>query len=93
MTTPNVGVTMNITITVLITENKVWRNDLSDRGTASSIVCTSFENRFKILPVGVVSKKDIGARSIFANIPLWRDLEALMPAVAIVKEEHSMNTV
>ena len=42
----------------------------------------SFENLFKILPDGVVSKNDIGSRRMFTNSRLWISLEANMPPIA-----------
>ena len=49
----------------------------------------SFENLFRIRPVGVVSKKDIGDRRMFLSIPVWRVREAKIPADASVIEEKS----
>ena len=49
----------------------------------------SFENLFRIRPVGVVSKKDIGDRRMFLSIPVWRVRDAITPADASVSEEKS----
>ena len=40
---------------------------VSSRAIFISVVSMSRENLFKILPTGVVSKKDVGARSTFCN--------------------------
>mmetsp|Transcript_15691 Transcript_15691/g.23557 ORF Transcript_15691/g.23557 Transcript_15691/m.23557 type:complete len:99 (+) Transcript_15691:1382-1678(+) len=57
------GVTQEITMITPITLENVARYDLIVATSFSSTVKTSLLNLFIILPVGVVSKKDIGARS------------------------------
>ena len=59
-----------------------------ERGMTSSMVYTSFEKRFRILPSGVVSKKAIGERRMFLSMPSWSSLEANMPAMARAKEPN-----
>ena len=54
-------------------------------GTPSSIMLTSFENRFTILPIGVVSKNDIGQRSIFFNINTCKFFAPLTTAYEKIK--------
>ena len=60
----NMGVLYEITIKVVTTDAVV---DIQIRiviGMFMSMVSTSFEKRFTILPIGVVSKNGIGARNI-----------------------------
>lgn len=42
----------------------------------------SFENLFRTLPSGVVSKKDIGSRIVFFRRPLCRFLADLIAPIA-----------
>ena len=72
MTTPKTGVAITITITVLTTLRKVKMNMRRELGTDSSMMYMSLENRFRILPRGVVSKNDIGDLMIVLSIPSWR---------------------
>ncbi len=57
----NLGVIDVTTTIVLRTAAIVWKYDLPDTTNCSSTVYISFENLFIILPIGVVSKKAIGA--------------------------------
>ena len=60
------------TTTIVAIMLKIWmvhsRNVI---GRRSSIISISLEKRFIILPIGVVSKKDIGDRSMLSSIRLW----------------------
>ena len=51
-------------MTVAMTEADVDIHTCTVTGILTSTVSTSFEKRFTIRPIGVVSKNDIGARSI-----------------------------
>ena len=56
-----IGVVYAIRIKVVkigVMANRVWRMNI---GMFMSMISTSLENRLRILPSGVVSKKDIGA--------------------------------
>ena len=64
ITDRKMGVLYDMTINVVTTDAVV---DIQIRiviGMFMSMVSTSFEKRFTILPIGVVSKNDIGARNI-----------------------------
>ena len=76
MTTKKMGVAILMTMIVENTENSVKRNERMDRGIVSSITLMSLENRFKIRPRGVVSKKDIGERRMLFMSLLCSVLEA-----------------
>ena len=39
----------------------------------------------RILPIGVVSKNDIGERTMLDSIPSWRKTDAFRPAYVIAK--------
>lgn len=66
------------TTTIVAIMLKIWmvhsRNVI---GRRSSIISISLEKRFIILPIGVVSKKDIGDRSMLSSIRLWSLAEAV----------------
>jgi hypothetical protein len=55
------GVTTEMTISVKAERAKFTKSILKVLASTSSSRYTSLENRFRILPAGVVSKKDIGA--------------------------------
>ena len=90
ITTKKIGVAIEITTMVLKTLNTVIINERKDLGIVSSIIFTSFENRFRIRPRGVVSKKDMGERRMFSRSFWWSVLEARNPAMATAKEEPKM---
>ena len=52
----------------------------------------SLENLDRILPVGVVSKKDIGARKIETRSPLWSSSDARTPKRARNMERKKTKT-
>lgn len=54
----------------------VVMKDFVLRGMISSIMLISFENRLTILPMGVVSKNDIGHRITFQSKELCKFLDA-----------------
>ena len=58
------GVLYEMTINVVTTDAVVDIQTRIVNGMFMSTVSTSFEKRFTILPIGVVSKNDIGARNI-----------------------------
>ena len=64
----NVGVVYEIIRKVDNTANKQVIHPLIIIGIVESKTSTSFPNRFKILPCGVVSKNDIGERNILLSI-------------------------
>ena len=55
-------------------------------GSVESTISKSLENRLIILPLGVVSKKDMGARMIAARRFLCKEREAPTVAKARVKD-------
>jgi len=57
-----------------------------------SIVSTSFANRFVILPRGVVSKKDIGARRTLLMACCKRTLLALVPRIDRLTEKANIKS-
>lgn len=61
MTTKNIGVVYDITITVAMRGDIANRYPLKNKGIFVSMVSMSLVNLFIILPRGVVSKNDIGA--------------------------------
>ena len=72
--------TMSVVKTLL---NAARKSRMLD-GTWRSMVSISLENRLRMRPRGVVSKKDIGARSMeWSNWP-WRVLEAFRQARATI---------
>ena len=71
---------------VLRTEREVVRNVRSDRGMVSSIPYMSLEKRLRILPRGVVSKKDIGERITLRRSLSWILREAITAPIARAKE-------
>ena len=91
MTTAKIGVAMRMTIMVETTLNTVIMNPRSERGIVSSMVYTSFENRFSTRPSGVVSKKDMGECMILSSIELWSFLEARIPPIARAKAARRIN--
>lgn len=63
---------------VPITRRHMRKNIIIERGIPSSIMYTSLENRFTILPRGVVSKNDMGERRTFRRRLLWIPRDALV---------------
>lgn len=61
------GVTIIMTTTTAKTLNIIDINIANVLGKLSSKVLTSFENLLRILPTGVVSKKEIGERRTGEN--------------------------
>lgn len=62
-------------------------------GKISSTDPISFENRFRILPDGLVLKKYIGAYTIFENMLLCKFVEALMQKLKKMKERNRVSTI
>lgn len=79
-----IGVVVAMTITVPKTATPHKKNVIKFHGVISSVICMSPLNRFTILPRGVVSKNDMGRRTILAKSRSWRTLEALTAANTIV---------
>lgn len=57
------------------TSPSIWR------GNGPSTTSTSFENRTKILPVGLTQKNFIGSRKILTKSTWWSSIEALSPPI------------
>ena len=91
MTIAKMGVAMRMTMSVETTVNTVIMNPRSDLGMVSSIVYTSFENRFSIRPSGVVSKKAMGDSMMLSSIMLCSFLEASIPPMARAKAARRTN--
>ena len=91
MTTAKMGVAMRMTMMVDTTVKTVMMNPRRDRGIVSSMVYTSFENRFRMRPRGVVSKNDMGDLMMLSNIELWSFLEARIPPMARAKAAKRTN--
>ena len=70
MTTKNIGIAVKITTTVPRTLVDMLNKSLMFIGIWVSTMSTSLENLFRILPRGVVSKKDIGDLITLSNIVL-----------------------
>ena len=66
----NSGVLYMIMNRVVSTVVKLNSKNLSASGMLKSIMLTSCENRFKMRPIGVVSKNDMGALSTAFSIVL-----------------------
>ena len=70
MTARKIGVATHTTMMVLRTEKTVMRKERKERGMDSSMMLMSLENRLRMRPRGVVSKKDMGDRRMFLSMPL-----------------------
>lgn len=82
------GVEIEIMIIIINTWNKHRISILNDAGIIISTASISFENLFKILPVGVDSKNCIVDRRIENNIELCKNLADL---ITIFKNAMSPN--
>lgn len=80
-----------MTIKVDTTIKNVKMKERRERGMTSSTMYVSLENRFRILPRGVVSKNDMGERRMFLSMELWRVREAKMADMAMQKEAKRTN--
>lgn len=60
------------------TISKLSMNIKKVLGSSPSMVLMSSENLFTMRPVGVVSKKDMGERTILCSILWWSEREAMM---------------
>ena len=94
--TMNMGVVYSMIRNVEKTASKQVIHPLIIIGIVESKTSTSFPNRFKILPCGVVSKNDIGDRSTFpsmmwcnllapVNVEMYRKRDAKITATACPK--------
>ena len=103
----NHGEATEIMIMTPKVEKTVMRNEFVNKGifsstasmsysesqtTVSITVIYTFENLFSSLPRGVVSKNDIGDRSMLDSIPSWSLLEALTVPKASVNDANSSET-
>ena len=82
MTTKNIGIAVKITTTVPRTLVDMLNKSLMFIGIWVSTMSTSLENLFRILPRGVVSKKDIGDLITLNNIVLCSFRAALRVNIA-----------
>ena len=71
-----------------IIPKKELRKELIDLGIVSSIRYMSFENLLMILPIGVLSKKDIGVStvntSLDVNVAFYLDTQAFLQGLFTV---------
>lgn len=86
MTAKNTGVLYEIVTTVPRTLNTHWYNILIVDGRLLSIVSMSRENLFTILPMGVVSKNDMGDLRTFSSNLKWRVPAAVTIRAVAIKE-------
>ena len=89
MTMTNVGVAITITMNVLTTRKEVNRKERVDLGMTSSMVYMSLAKRLRTRPSGVVSKNDIGDRSMFLSIMECSVVDPKMDAKAREKAAKS----
>lgn len=78
MTDINIGVLNEMTTKAPITTSKQSINIKNVLGSSPSIVLMSSENLLTMRPTGVVSKKDMGDRTMLYSIFWWRVREAMM---------------
>lgn len=72
-----IGVDIEITMKTEATENVIQIQFRMFKGSSESMTSMSFVNLLMILPKGVVSKNDIGSRSIVKRRPLCKFRAAL----------------
>lgn len=76
-TAMKIGVEMEITMKIAMTLKPIQIQLRITAGKRASTTSVSFENRFMMRPRGVVSKNDIGKRTVLLSSPLCRLRAAL----------------
>lgn len=86
------GVTTQIRMNVAMQEAAVCRNEDSDCGSSESTPSWSLLNRFRMRPIGVVSKKKTGARITRWIAPMWMRIAPRVDPYALTAPKTSVRT-
>ena len=84
----NIGVVYMMMIKVLISGPSKRKRFKTYCCMLLSMMSTSLENLFRIRPKGVVSKNDIGQRTIRFNMSAWSSLEADTEPITIATDRR-----
>lgn len=80
------GVETRITTQAPSTFNMEPMNILTMLGMTESMVSISLEKRLTRFPLGVRSKKDMGERRTSCSMDWWRQRDARMPPMEMLRE-------